>query len=150
MLIFALFPLITQSNAHQHCKPAVSHLSLFYIALGKAEILQKCLLTIKLGLKSHENSNFKITHVQYKVPIVGLNFLGSRRQTAWYERFSSPRTHGPCAYFCYTPLSCKSRHIYLVTAMSPHSSLYRSRNIPPFLCSTRHRIFPLLQYSVRN
>lgn len=66
-------------------------------ALGKAEILQKCLLTIKLGLESPENFNFKITHVQYKVPLVGLNFLGSRHQTAWYERFSSARTRGPCA-----------------------------------------------------
>lgn len=65
-------------------------------ALGKAEILQKCLLTIKLGLESHENSNFKITHVQYKVPLVGLNFLGSRHQRAQFERFSSPRTRGPC------------------------------------------------------
>lgn len=41
VLIFALFPLITRFNAHQHCKPTVSHLSLFCIYIRQSRETSK-------------------------------------------------------------------------------------------------------------
>lgn len=93
VLVFAHFLIITQFS----CLPATSGsctgplIPPLLLYQSKQKYFKKSLLTIE---GSHENSNSKNTSVQYKIPLVGLNFLESRSQTVLCESLSSPRTCG--------------------------------------------------------